>query len=59
MTEQTKNPPTKFPPDHRVVIWTFVERCIEKAGPDRRAADAQKLVRQQIRSATDEGGKEP
>lgn len=58
MNEQVQNPPPKFSPDRRVVVWNFVKRCIEKAGSDSRAADAQKLVGQQIRTATDEGGKE-
>jgi hypothetical protein len=58
MNEPTQNPSPKFSPDRRVVVWNFVVRCIEKAGPDSRAADAQKLVRQQLRTATDEGGKE-
>lgn len=58
MNEQQQNPQPKLTPDRRVVVWNFVSRCIEKAGPDSRAADAQKLVRQQIRTATDEGGKE-
>lgn len=59
MTDQTQNPPPKIDSDRRVVLWTFIGRCIEKAGPDNRAADAQKLVRQQQRAAIDEGGKEP
>lgn len=60
MTQQAqpKNPQPKPTPDRRVVVWTFVSRCIEKAGPDPRAAEAQRLVQQQIRTATDEGGKE-
>jgi hypothetical protein len=58
MNQQTPNQQPKFSPDRRVVVWNFVKRCIEKAGTDSRAADAQKLVGQQIRAATDEGGKE-
>lgn len=60
MTEQAqpKNPQQKLSPDRRVVVWNFVSRCIEKAGTDSRAADAQRLVQQQLRAATDEGGKE-
>lgn len=58
MNEHQHNSPPKLSPDRRVVVWNFVVRCIEKAGPDSRAADAQKLVRQQLRTATDEGGKE-
>lgn len=57
MNEPTQHPQPKMTPDRKVVVWTFVERCIEKAGTDSRAADATKLVRQQIRSAVDEGGK--
>jgi hypothetical protein len=57
MNEQ-QNQPQKLDPDRKVVVWTFVQRCIERAGPDSRAADAHKLVRQQLRTATDEGGKE-
>jgi len=55
---QTPNTPAKLTPDRKVVAWSFVERCIEKAGADTRAADARKLVRQQLRAAIDEGGKE-
>lgn len=58
MKEQQQPQTVKFSPDRRVVVWNFVARCIEKAGPDTRAADAQKLVRQQLRFATDEGGKD-
>ena len=58
MNEQPQNQQPKFSPDRRVVVWNFVKRCIEKAGTDSRAADAQKLVGHQIRAATDEGGKE-
>lgn len=58
MNDQKQTPQPKFSPDRKVVVWNFVSRCIERAGPDSRAADAQKLVRQQIRAATDEGGKD-
>lgn len=58
MNEQPQNKPPKLSPDRKVVVWNFVERCIEKAGPDTRAADARMLVKQQIRTATDEGGKD-
>lgn len=60
MTEQAqpKNPTQKLPPDRRVVVWTFVSLCIDRAGLDPRAADAQKLVRQQIRTASDEAGRD-
>lgn len=44
-------------PDRKVVVWSFVKRCIEKAGADSRTADAYTLVNQQLRAATDEGGK--
>jgi hypothetical protein len=58
MSEQQPNQPPKLTADRRVVVWNFVLRQIEKAGTDSRAADAQKLVRQQVRTAVDEGGKE-
>ena len=56
--QQPQNPPPKIDADRKVVVWSFVERCIEKAGTDTRAADAQYLVRQQKRAAVDEGGKQ-
>lgn len=57
MNEQPQIPQPRFTPDRKVVVWSFVQRCIEKAGPDSRAQDAQALVKQQLRTATDEGGK--
>lgn len=57
MNNEQQNPAPKFTPDRKVVVWTWVQRLIDRAGADSRAADAHKLVRQQIRTATDEGGK--
>lgn len=54
--QQPQNPPPKLTPDRKVVVWSFVQRCIEKAGPDSRARDANMLVKQQLRDAIDEGG---
>jgi hypothetical protein len=58
MTRQQQNPPQKYTPDRKVVVWTWVKRQIEKSGPSRNGADACKLIDQQIRTATDEGGRQ-
>lgn len=58
MTEPKQSAAPKLTPDRRVVVWHFVLRQIEKAGPDTRAADAYRLVNQQLCKATEEGGKE-
>lgn len=58
MNEQTQNHPAKLTPERKVWVWQYVVRCIDKAqGPDERKADAYKLVNQQLRDASDAGGK--
>jgi hypothetical protein len=41
-----------------VNVWAYVLRCVEKQGVDVRSSDGQFLVKQQLRAATDEAGRE-
>lgn len=57
MNEQPQAKQPKYTPERRVWVWQFVVRCIDKADQDERKADAYKLVNQQLRDASDAGGR--
>jgi hypothetical protein len=58
MSQKPQNPQPRFTPERKVNVWAYVLRCVEKQGVDVRSSDGQFLVKQQLRAATDEAGRE-
>lgn len=53
------NPQPRITAERRVSVWAYVLRCVEKDAPDERTRDAKLLVTKQMRTATDEVGRQP
>lgn len=58
MNQKPQNPQPRITPERKVNVWAYVLRCVEKHNPDDRTRDAKLLVNQQLRSATDDAGRE-